>query len=55
MNKQNKFFNFDSPVVNIDLKSYNKAIDEFAERLLSNEVIDKSVIRRIAEQLRKEI
>ena len=41
------------PVLKIDSKSYNKAIDEFAERLLSNDVIDKSVIRRIAEQLKK--
>lgn len=31
--KENRFFNFDSSVVRIDEKSYNKAIDEFAERL----------------------
>lgn len=33
---ENSFFNFNSPVVRIDEKSYNKAIDEFAERLLEN-------------------
>ena len=33
-------------------KGYNKAIDDFEKCLLSNEVIDKSVIRRIAEQLK---
>lgn len=31
--EDNKFFNFDSPVVNVDMKSYNKAIDDFTERL----------------------
>ena len=41
-------------VLNVDSKSYNKAIDDFTKYLLSNDVIDKSVIRRIAEQLRKE-
>lgn len=28
MDKQNEFFNFDSPVVSIDKYSYNKAIDD---------------------------
>ena len=31
--KENSFFNFDSPVARIDEKSYNKAIDDFAEKL----------------------
>ena len=31
--KENQFFNFDSPIARIDKKSYDKAIDEFAERL----------------------
>lgn len=31
--KENSFFNFESPVVRIDEKSYNKAIDDFAEML----------------------
>ena len=31
--KENQFFNFDSPVVRVDKKSYDKAIDEFAEKL----------------------
>lgn len=29
----NDFFNEDSPVARIDQKSYNKAIDEFSERI----------------------
>ena len=29
----NEFFNFDSPLVGIDKHSYNKAIDDFAEKL----------------------
>ena len=49
---QNEFFNFNSPVVDVDKKNYNKAIDDFKEHLLSNEVIDKSVVRRVAEQLK---
>ena len=32
----------------------NKAIDEFAEALLRCDVIDKSVIRRLAEQMKGE-
>lgn len=28
-----EFFNFDSPVVNVDRKSYNRAIEEFAKAL----------------------
>lgn len=31
--KEKSFFNFDSPIVRIDEKSYNKAIDEFANTL----------------------
>ncbi len=31
-----------------------KAIDEFAKALLINEVVDKSVVRRVAEQLKEE-
>ena len=31
-----------------------KAIDEFAKALLVNEVVDKSVVRRVAEQLKGE-
>lgn len=30
---------------------HNEAIQEFAEKLLKQEVIDKSVIKRLAEQL----
>lgn len=29
----NDYFNYDSPVARIDQKTYNKAIDEFAERI----------------------
>ena len=29
-----------------------KAIDEFAKALLTNEVVDKSVVRRVAEQMK---
>lgn len=32
---------------------YNEAIDDFANSLLSNDVIDKSVVRRICIQLKK--
>lgn len=31
--KENSFFNFDSPVTRVDKKSYNKAIDEFVEKI----------------------
>ena len=31
-----------------------KAIEEFAKALLTNEVVDKSVVRRVAEQLKEE-
>ena len=31
---------------------YNKAIDDFAEKLLSQQIIDKSVVRRVKEQLK---
>ena len=30
-----------------------KAYDRFAEALLTNEVVDKSVVRRVAEQLKE--
>ena len=33
MNKENEFFNFDSPLVYVDKHSYNKAIDDFAKVL----------------------
>ena len=35
MEKQNEFFNFESPLVDIDKHSYNKAIDDFANRIQS--------------------
>ena len=31
---------------------YNNAIDDFVEKLLSQQVVDKSVIRRVKEQLK---
>ena len=31
---------------------YNKAIDDFAEKLLSQPIVNKSVVRRIKEQLK---
>ena len=31
---------------------YRKGIDDFAEKLLSQQVVDKSVVRRIKEQLK---
>ena len=31
---------------------YNKAIDDFAEKLLYQQIIDKSVVRRVREQLK---
>ena len=37
-----------------DKEIRNKAIDEFAKALLVNEVVDKSVVRRVAEQLKEE-
>lgn len=37
---------------NEELEIRNKAIDEFAKRLLNNEVIDRSVVRRVAEQMK---
>ena len=33
---------------------YNKAIDDFADKLLSQPIVDKSVVRRIKEQLKGE-
>lgn len=33
-------------------KGYNKAIDDFAEKLLSQQIVDKSVVRRVKEQLK---
>ena len=38
MEKQNEFFNFDSPLVGIDKHSYNKAIDDFAKSLKTDYV-----------------
>ena len=58
--KGNEFFNFYSPVVNIDKKSYNKAIDEFAERLKNWKKQDEEyrsfndVIDEIAKEMRGE-
>lgn len=56
--KSNEFFNFDSPVVNIDKKSYNKAIDDFANKI--KECIyekgfycDRYLINEIAEKLKE--
>lgn len=37
-----------------DREIRNKVIDEFAKALLVNEVVDKSVVRRVAEQLKEE-
>ena len=31
---------------------YNKALDDFAEKLLSQQIVDKSVVRRVKEQLK---
>ena len=36
-----------------DKEIRNKVIDEFAKALLVNEVVDKSVVRRVAEQLKE--
>ena len=33
-------------------QGYNKAIDDFAEKLLSQQIVDKSVVRRVKEQLK---
>ena len=35
-----------------DRELYNNAIDDFAKALLSNPVVDKSVVRRVAEQMK---
>ena len=35
-----------------DKKIRNKAFEEFAKALLINEVVDKSVVRRVAEQMK---
>lgn len=58
----NDFFNEDSPVARIDQKSYNKAIDDFVDRLEKYEQenwvshleygINWSDIEYIAEQLK---
>ena len=54
----NDFFNTDSPVVNIDKKNYDKAIDDFAEvlRLKCLDSCYKEVslyeILKLAEQLK---
>ena len=55
--KENQFFNFDSPVVRIDKKSYDKAIDDFAEKIFyycSMSNMNATMIRQIAEQLKGE-
>ena len=63
--KENSFFNFESPVVRIDEKNYNKAIDEFAERMKQGDAIEyigsyvsyeaiSKFIDSIAEQLKGE-
>lgn len=31
---------------------YRKAVDDFAEKLLSQQIVDKSVVRRVKEQLK---
>ena len=31
---------------------YKKAIDDFADKLLSQQIVDKSVVRRVKEQLK---
>lgn len=36
-----------------DRELYNNAIDDFSKALLSNQVVDKSVIRRVAEQMKE--
>ena len=35
-----------------DKEIYNKAIDDFADKLLSQQIVDKSVVRRVKEQLK---
>lgn len=55
--KEKQFFNFDSPVVRIDKKSYDKAIDDFAEKIFyycSMSNMNATMIRQIAEQLKGE-
>lgn len=64
--EMNEFFNFNSPIVGIDKKSYNKAINQFVERLMEAykpcKEIDmdtyKNICKRfyeIAEDLKKDI
>lgn len=55
----NDFFNTDSPMVNIDKKSYDKAIDEFAEALKTKygclgyiEEIEFEKVDQISEELK---
>ena len=38
--------------INMYQLGYNKAIDDFADKLLSQPMVDKSVVRRIKEQLK---
>ena len=68
MEKQNEFFNFDSPLVGIDKHSYNMAIDDFLEKLLEiaprnyagtlelggmSCYLSANQVKKIAEQLKK--
>ena len=41
------------PIKEHDEEIYNKAIDDFADKLLSQPMVDKSVIRRVKEQLKE--
>ena len=55
--KENSFFNFDSPIVNVDMKSYNKAIEEFAEQIMENcsmSDMNRKMIKQIAESMKEE-
>ena len=52
--KENRFDRNIKMFNEIGLEIRNNAIDEFAEALLRCDVIDKSVIRRIAEQMKGE-
>lgn len=52
--KENRFDRNIKMFNEIGLEIRNNAIDDFAEALLRCDVIDKSVIRRIAEQMKGE-
>lgn len=54
--KREKFYNgcyhcWGSAIAKFKHDIHNEAIQEFAEKLLKQEVVDKSVIKRLAEQL----